>query len=302
MVSREDQGRLGVPRERLLDAHLAREGEATPSGVVHEGAELAFRATDSLAEIEEILVDIGLLALRFDEQASLLVEQGGHTRRQPPPERPRQGPGLETHGHATSLPCARRRGASRVVADAGNGLTAARGGHKLADAPGFASGPIFDRAAMELPDDLQFMDQALAMAQQAAALGEVPVAALVVCDGRILAAAHNRRELDRDPTAHAEMLAIREAARVLGDWRLDGCTVYVTLEPCAMCAGAMVLARVARCVYGCTDPKGGFLGTLGDLSKVAGLNHRYSVVSGVRQEASAALLKAFFRRLRGRGA
>lgn len=155
---------------------------------------------------------------------------------------------------------------------------------------------------MELPDDLQFMDQTLALAESAAALGEVPVAALVVRDGQVLAAAHNRRELDRDPTAHAEMLAIRLAARALGDWRLDGCTVYVTLEPCAMCAGAMVLARVARCVYGCTDPKGGFLGTLGDLSQVPRLNHHYEVVSGVRHEQSAALLRGFFKKLRGRGA
>lgn len=155
---------------------------------------------------------------------------------------------------------------------------------------------------MELPDDLQFMDQTLALAESAAALGEVPVAALVVRDGQVLAAAHNRRELDRDPTAHAEMLAIRLAARALGDWRLDGCTVYVTLEPCAMCAGAMVLARVARCVYGCTDPKGGFLGTLGDLSQVPRLNHHYEVVPGVRHEQSAALLRGFFKKLRGRGA
>ncbi len=144
------------------------------------------------------------------------------------------------------------------------------------------------------------MDLALEEAARAALLGEVPVAALVVrdVDGVVLATAHNRRELDRDPTAHAELLAIRAAARVVGDWRLDGCTVYVTLEPCAMCAGAMVLARVRRCVYGCRDPKGGFLGTLGDLSQVSALNHRYEVVQGVRAEESAAMLRSFFRRLR----
>lgn len=151
---------------------------------------------------------------------------------------------------------------------------------------------------MELPEDMQFMDQALLLAQQAAALGEVPVAALVVRDGLVLAAAHNRRELDHDPTAHAELLAVRQAAAVQGDWRLDGCTLYVTLEPCAMCAGALVLARIARCVYAASDPKGGFLGTLGDLSSVPGLNHRYAVTSGVRKEESAIMLRQFFRRLR----
>lgn len=146
------------------------------------------------------------------------------------------------------------------------------------------------------------MDLALEDAARAATLGEVPVAAIVVrdLDGVVLAAAHNRRELDGDPTAHAELLAIRAAAREVGSWRLDGCTVYVTLEPCAMCAGAMVLARVRRCVYGCGDPKGGFLGTLGDLSNVPALNHHFEVVRGVRSEESAELLRTFFRRLRRR--
>jgi len=148
------------------------------------------------------------------------------------------------------------------------------------------------------------MDIALATAAQAADEGEVPVGAVVVrdSDGVVLAVAHNRREQDADPTAHAELLAIRAAARAVGGWRLDGCTVYVTLEPCAMCAGAMVLARIGRCVYGATDPKGGFLGTLGDLSQIAALNHRFEVVSGVRGDESAALLRSFFRRLRAREA
>ena len=151
---------------------------------------------------------------------------------------------------------------------------------------------------MVLPEDQHFMTQALALARAAAAQGEVPVGAVVVRDGEVLAAAHNRRELDRDPTAHAELLAIRGAAAVLGDWRLERCSVYVTLEPCAMCAGAMVLSRVARCVYGCTDPKGGFLGTVGDLSQVPALNHRYEVVSGVLADEAAEQLRDFFRALR----
>jgi tRNA(adenine34) deaminase len=102
--------------------------------------------------------------------------------------------------------------------------------------------------------DEGFMREALALADVAASLGEVPIGALVVYQGTIIARAHNRRELDQDPTAHAELLAVREAAKVLGAWRLSGCSVYVTLEPCAMCAGAMVLARIDRCIYGCTDP------------------------------------------------
>jgi tRNA(Arg) A34 adenosine deaminase TadA len=142
------------------------------------------------------------------------------------------------------------------------------------------------------------MGEALDVARQAASIGEVPIGAVVVRDGVVLARAHNRREIDRDPTAHAELLALRQAAGALGDWRLDGAVIYVTLEPCAMCAGAMVLARIATCVYACPDPKGGFLGTLGDLSRVAGLNHRFEVRAGVRADEASEMLRTFFRGLR----
>lgn len=142
------------------------------------------------------------------------------------------------------------------------------------------------------------MALALAQAEQAASLGEVPVGAVVARGEQVIATAHNLRESDQDPTAHAELLAIQRAARVLGTWRLEGCTVYVTLEPCAMCMGAMVLARVERCVFGCTDPKGGFAGTVGDLSAVPALNHSFEVVGGVLEERCSALLKDFFRALR----
>ena len=149
------------------------------------------------------------------------------------------------------------------------------------------------------PDiDRRWMERALALADQAAAMGEVPIGAVVVRGEEVLAEAHNRREVDADPTAHAELIAIREAARRIGSWRLDGCVVYVTLEPCAMCAGAMVLARIDACVFGCSDPKGGFLGTLADLSRHPGLNHQFSVVSGVLAEDSTARLQRFFRSLR----
>ena len=143
-----------------------------------------------------------------------------------------------------------------------------------------------------------FMELALEAADQAALDGEVPVGAVVVKDGQVIATAGNQREATHDPTAHAELIAIRKAAEVLGDWRLEGCTVYVTLEPCPMCAGAMVLSRIERCVYGCTDPKGGFLGTLADLSSHPKLNHRFDVVDGVLAEACSQRLKDFFRALR----
>ena len=143
------------------------------------------------------------------------------------------------------------------------------------------------------------MEEALAEARRAAGMGEVPVGAVVVsAEGEILARGHNRRQIDSDPTGHAELLAIREAAARIGDWRLEGCTVYATLEPCPMCAGTMIMSRIARCVYGCTDPKGGFLGTLADISHVPGLNHHFEVVSGVMAEESSEMLRSFFRELR----
>ena len=149
-------------------------------------------------------------------------------------------------------------------------------------------------------DDHHFMDLALAQAAVAADMGEVPVGAVVVRNGQVISQAHNRREVDSDPTAHAELIAMRKAAEVIGDWRLEDCTVYVTLEPCAMCAGLMVNARVQRCVYGTTDPRGGFLGSLGDLSSHTVLNHRFEVTTGVRAEESAEVLRAFFRKVRAK--
>lgn len=144
-------------------------------------------------------------------------------------------------------------------------------------------------------DDLRFMRLALKEANAAAEEGEVPIGAVVVCDGRVVSRAHNRREQDADPAAHAEFLAMEEAARTLGRWRLFGCTVYVTLEPCLMCAGLMVNARVDRCVYGASDPKGGALGTLFDVSHDARLNHAFEVTSGVLADKAAEQLRAFFR-------
>lgn len=139
------------------------------------------------------------------------------------------------------------------------------------------------------------MRQALAQAEEAAAGGDVPIGAVVVdAAGRLLAAAGNRRERDHDPTAHAEILALREAARQLGSWRLTGCSLYVTVEPCPMCAAACVLARVSQVVFGALDPKLGFVGSLANLLEDPRLNHRVAWRAGLLAEEASALLTAFF--------
>lgn len=146
--------------------------------------------------------------------------------------------------------------------------------------------------------DERYMRLALEEAEKAAALGEVPIGAVVVCEDAVIARAHNRREIDNDPAGHAEFLALKEAARVLGRWRLSGCTVYVTLEPCIMCAGLMHQSRIDRCVYGAPDPKGGALGTLYQIHDDTRLNHRFAVDSGVMKDECSAQLTGFFARLR----
>ena len=141
----------------------------------------------------------------------------------------------------------------------------------------------------------------LAAAAVARDAGEVPVGAVVVRGAQVLARAGNRTVRDQDPTAHAELLAIRAASAALGRWRLDDCTLYVTLEPCAMCAGAIVLARVARVVLGAWDPKAGMAGSVGDLLRHPRLNHRPEVVSGVLESECGALLREFFAERRRAG-
>ena len=147
--------------------------------------------------------------------------------------------------------------------------------------------------------DEKFMREALAEARTAAAVGEVPIGAVVVRAGEIVARAHNRRELDQDPSAHAEFAALCAAARSLGRWRLSDCTVYVTLEPCCMCAGLMVNARVGRCVYGASDAKAGALGSLYDLNADSRLNHRFNVTAGVLADECRGVLGGYFCGLRG---
>jgi tRNA(adenine34) deaminase len=143
------------------------------------------------------------------------------------------------------------------------------------------------------------MELALSEASRCLTWGDVPVGAVVARGEELLSAAGNQRERLGDPTAHAEILALRTAAQRVGLWRLDGCTLYVTLEPCAMCAGALVLARVDRLVFGAADPKAGFAGSLGDLVRDPRLNHRVDVIAGVGEQEAGDLLRAFFVSRRG---
>ncbi|MGI5892456.1 MAG: tRNA adenosine(34) deaminase TadA [Bacillota bacterium] len=146
--------------------------------------------------------------------------------------------------------------------------------------------------------DIFFMQQALDEAAKAAALDEVPVGAIIVKDEVVIARGYNQKESGKDATLHAEIIAIREACRALNSWRLLDCCIYVTLEPCAMCAGAMVQARIGRLVYGAADPKTGAAGSLLDLVRFKPFNHQIQVESGVLEEKAVVLLRDFFRRKR----
>ena len=161
--------------------------------------------------------------------------------------------------------------------------------------------------------DIHYMRMAIEQAQQAAALGEIPIGAVVVYDPvdpatrrrvldepRVIATAYNRRETDQDPAGHAEFMAMKAASQKLGRWRLSGCTVYVTLEPCIMCAGLMHQARIDRCVYGASDQKAGALGTLYSIHADERLNHQFEVATGVLQDECQQQLKAFFKELRAK--
>ena len=139
------------------------------------------------------------------------------------------------------------------------------------------------------------MEKAIRQAKIACELGEVPVGTVIVKDGTLLAESHNLTGSMKDPTAHAEVLAIRKASLILGDWRLVGCTLYTTLEPCAMCAGALVLARIERLVFGAMDPRTGMVGSLENLVSDVRLNHRMTVSSGVLAEESGTLLRDYFK-------
>ena len=152
-----------------------------------------------------------------------------------------------------------------------------------------------DQSSPSTEADERFMRLALDEARRCTAHGDVPIGAAVIRDGEVLAVAGNARELEQDPTAHAETVVLRAAARSLRSWHLEGCTLFVTLEPCAMCAGASVLARLDRVVFGAADPKAGFAGSLGNLVQDPRLNHRTQLTPGVLADECGDLLRAFFR-------
>ncbi|MEQ1879142.1 MAG: tRNA adenosine(34) deaminase TadA [Bdellovibrionia bacterium] len=152
--------------------------------------------------------------------------------------------------------------------------------------------------SMQTPEDLQWMTKTLKLAKRAASLGEVPIGAIVVSEGQMISSAFNWRETGKSPLAHAELIALHRAARKLGRWRLWGCTLYVNLEPCVMCAGALVNSRIDRVVYGAADPKGGAVETLYKILEDKRLNHRPIVTSGVLESESAEILSGFFAVLR----
>ena len=150
--------------------------------------------------------------------------------------------------------------------------------------------------------DTTFMRAAIKQARKAYEKSEVPIGCVIVHDGKIIARGYNRRNTDRSTLAHAEITAIRKAAKKLGDWRLEECTLYVTLEPCPMCAGAIVQARITECVIGCMNPKAGCAGSVTNLLEMDGFNHKVIVRRGILEEECSAMLKTFFRELRVRDA
>jgi tRNA(adenine34) deaminase len=151
---------------------------------------------------------------------------------------------------------------------------------------------------LEPPNDEFFMREALRLAKKAAEADEVPIGAVVVRAGKIMGRAHNQIELLKDATAHAEMLALTQAEEAVGDWRLTECDLYVTKEPCAMCAGALVHTRIRRVIFGCADPAAGAAGSVINLLQMPGFNHRCDITSGVLQNEGAAILQSFFRKRR----
>ena len=151
---------------------------------------------------------------------------------------------------------------------------------------------------MKLTTDERFMKEALRQAKKAEAIDEVPIGCVIVYEDRIIARGYNRRNADKNTTSHAEINAIRKASRKLGDWRLEGCTIYITLEPCPMCAGAIVQARIDRAVIGCMNPKAGCAGSVMNLLEEPGFNHQVQMTRGVLGEECSAMLSGFFRELR----
>jgi len=154
------------------------------------------------------------------------------------------------------------------------------------------------RNKIRMTVDEKYMKEALRQARKAYALREVPIGCVIVCEGRIIARGYNRRNTDKNTTAHAEMIAIRRASKALGDWRLEGCTIYITLEPCQMCAGAIVQSRITRAVLGAMNPKAGCAGSVLNLLEMSEFNHQVIVEHGILEEECGTMLSGFFRELR----
>ena len=150
----------------------------------------------------------------------------------------------------------------------------------------------------KLTDDERFMKEAIRQARKAYAIGEVPIGCVIVYEGRVIARGYNRRTIDKNTLAHAELTAIRKASRKLDDWRLEGCTMYVTLEPCQMCSGAIIQARIPKVVVGCMNPKAGCAGSILNLLDVPQFNHQAELVTGVLEEECSQMMKEFFKELR----
>ena len=149
-----------------------------------------------------------------------------------------------------------------------------------------------------MDEDERYMRQAIKLAKKAAANGDVPIGCVIVYEGKIIARGYNRRNVDKTTLAHAEIIAIKKASKVIGDWRLEDCTIYITLEPCQMCAGAIVQARIPRCVIGCMNPKAGCAGSVLNILDIKDFNHQVEIKKGVLEEECSAMMKDFFARLR----
>lgn len=147
-------------------------------------------------------------------------------------------------------------------------------------------------------EDVRYMKEAIKQAKKAYALGEVPIGCVIVCEGKIIGRGYNRRNTDKNTLSHAEIIAIRKASREVGDWRLEGCTMYVTLEPCQMCAGAIVQSRMTRVVIGCMNPKAGCAGSVLDILDMPAFNHQVETTKGVLEEECSSMLTTFFKELR----
>lgn len=158
----------------------------------------------------------------------------------------------------------------------------------------------YRRSRMEsnMDEDVKYMKQAVRLAKKAAANGDVPIGCVIVQDGKVIARGYNRRNVDRTTLAHAEILAIKKASKIIGDWRLENCTMYITLEPCQMCAGAIVQARIPRCVIGCMNPKAGCAGSVINILDIKEFNHQVEVKKGVLEEECSSMMKNFFVKLR----